>query len=316
MKIIDAYAHVSLPRFLSIPEMLEVMQKHNVQQAILATADTCPDLKTLSQAQVEHPEQFRSVGMPLGENIEQIKLSIAAQLNSGFIGTRLMDSMVLEHPQILDTIGSLGGMPFVCGGSVLTQISQLLLDFLERYPQCKLIAPHFAGAPSSSDIAGNSAARKLLAHPRFLMIFCRQGAYPPAAVRDWARHVVSEIGWSRLLFGSEYPVCVWRDETFDDVVGWIDQAGLAPSESQQQAFFHDNAAAAFFAPRPTPVLLDSRWYRMDLKRKAAVWYFPQRTLDVDEQTNRMLIAAWHRSGPVIRFSDFVAQVLREAAGKL
>src|ERR1700733_580585 len=107
MKIIDAYAHVSLPRFLSIPEMLEVMQKHNVQQAILATADTCPDLETLSQAQVEHPEKFRSVGMPLGENVEQIKLSIAAQLNSGFIGIRLMDSLVLEHPQILDVIGGL-----------------------------------------------------------------------------------------------------------------------------------------------------------------------------------------------------------------
>jgi hypothetical protein len=147
------------------------------------------------------------------------------------------------------------------------------------------------------------------------MIFCRQGAYP-AAVRDWAKHVVGEIGWSRLLFGSEYPVCVWRDETFADVIGWIDRAGLSPNEAERRAFFHDNAASALFAPRQMPVLLDSRWHRMDLKRSAPVWYFPQRTLDVDEQTNRLLIAAWHRSGPVIRFSDFVAQTLRDAAGKL
>jgi predicted TIM-barrel fold metal-dependent hydrolase len=313
MKIVDAYAHVSLPRFLSTEEMLDVMRKHEVQQAILATADTCPDLVELSRAQVEHPEKFRSVGMPLGENIEQIKLSIAAQLQSGFIGIRLMDSLVLEHSQILDVIGELGGIPFVCGGGVLLQTASLLLNFLERYSQCRLVVPHFAGAPAIGDI--KASARKLLSHPRFAIIFSRQGAYPPTTVRDWARHLVGEIGWSRLMFGSEYPVCVWRDETFDDVVGWIDQVGLSPGESDRRAFFHDNAAV-LFAPRPTPLPLDSRWCRMDLKRDAPVWYFPQNTLDVDEQTNRKLITAWHRSGPVIRFRDFVAQMLRDAAGKM
>ncbi len=316
MKIIDAYAHVSLPRFLSAEEMLQIMERYNVEQSILATADTCPDLSELSRAQIAFPRQFRSVGMPVGRDIQDIAANIESQLRSGFIGIRFMDSMLMEHPQLLDLMARMNGIPFVVGSRVLTEAAPPLLAFLNQHPQCQIVAPHFAGAPDAKALSANSPAQALLRHPRFLIIFCRQGAYPQPAVRDWARHLIGEIGWPRILFGSEYPVCVWRNESFDDVIRWIDDAGLSPGAADREAFFHGNAARTLFAPRFTPPapLIDQHW--IDFRRPAPVWYFPQSTLDVDEQTNRRLIAAWHQNGGNSSFRDFLAGVLRKASENL
>ena len=89
MPIIDAYAHVALPRFLALEDMLRLMDRENVSAALLSTAETCPDLLEISRALVAHPNRFRAVGMPVGRTPEHARAAIQAQLASGFSGIRL-----------------------------------------------------------------------------------------------------------------------------------------------------------------------------------------------------------------------------------
>lgn len=319
MQILDAYGHVSLPRFMNAEEILAVMDENGVGQMVLATADTCPDLAEISRAHVAHPDRFRAVGMPLGENPAQIRDGIVAQLQAGFLGIRLPDTLLHEHPGLLDPIGDAGRTAFVVGGEVLGRLAGLLLDFLERHPAAVIAAPHFAGVPSLDNLTHNSAALKLLNHPRFLVIFSRQGGYDPAAVRNWAHHLVSTIGWDRLLFGSEYPVALWRDETYADTLRWIDDVELPAGDADRTRFFHENSRRHLFSrPVGTPAPLADRWCRLDLKKPAPVWLFPRVTIDLPEDAHRRLLVAYHAT-PVSqrgRYREFIAAVLTAAAHRL
>ena len=78
MKIIDAYAHVSLPRFLSAEEFLWVMDENDVDAAIITGSEACPDVMELSRAIVTWPNRFRAVGMPLGRNEQDIRDAVQA----------------------------------------------------------------------------------------------------------------------------------------------------------------------------------------------------------------------------------------------
>ena len=52
MTILDSYAHVALPRFMSADEFVRIMDENGVEKAHVCTAETCPDLAELSRAAV------------------------------------------------------------------------------------------------------------------------------------------------------------------------------------------------------------------------------------------------------------------------
>ena len=81
---IDAYAHIGLPRFASVEQFLAVMDRHGVQKAFVAAADTCPDIDEVSRAIVEYPERFRAVGVPLGDHSLKSALRCSARRNVVF----------------------------------------------------------------------------------------------------------------------------------------------------------------------------------------------------------------------------------------
>src|SRR5881409_3890880 len=113
MKLIDAYAHVSLPRYLSAEEFLWVMDENDVDAAIISGAETCPDVMELSRAIVTWPNRFRAVGMPLGRTDQDIRDAIKAQMDAGFLGIRMPAATVAQQPHLLDIIGEAEGVVFV-----------------------------------------------------------------------------------------------------------------------------------------------------------------------------------------------------------
>src|ERR1039457_1048590 len=99
-KIIDAWGHVSLPRFLSAEEFLAILDANGAEAAIVGTAATCPDLRELSRAAVQYPARFRTIGMAMGKSLEERAACIAAQMDCGFTGIRLQDSLVAREPAL------------------------------------------------------------------------------------------------------------------------------------------------------------------------------------------------------------------------
>src|SRR5579883_882913 len=276
MKFIDSLANLGLPRYLSAEELLHVMDDNEVEAAVVSATPACADLGELSRATVRYGDRLRVVGEPVGRTSQERADSVSAQLASGFFGIHLSDRRVVEEPELLDLIGHAGAAAFVTGSSGLGIAASSLLSFLERHDNTLVCAPAFGGIGDPEILATDPWVMALFGHPRFLVIFSGQGAYEDQAVKRWARAVIEGVGWERVLWGSDFPQCLWRGESYLSTTVWIDKIGLSPSDSDRQAFFLRNARQYLFGrtlPKPQP--LAERWCRsMQEERPLPVSLFP------------------------------------------
>jgi hypothetical protein len=184
--------------------------------------------------------------------------------------------------------------------------------FLHNYPKAIICAPHFAGVADPGIFATDADATALFAHRRFLVIFSRHGAINHISLAVWVKEVLRRIGWGRIMFGSEYPVALYRDEFYLSTTRWPDSSGLPYTDADQAAFLHGNAAKYLFAAPARPAhVLDEKWCRRDLGAQMPVVLFNQNQTKFPEEVNRAFLTAYlarggEKSGP---YKDFVAQVL-------
>ena len=318
MKMIDCYAHIGLPRFLAAEEFLGVMDDHKVETAIVCGSERCPDVEEISRAAEAWPERFRAVGMPLGRSEQEIRDAVTAQMDAGFLGIRMPAQLVVKQPELLDIIGRYNGVPYMLGPDLFADAALLLCEFLDRHPESYVCAPHFGGVASVSIFDKLPHARRLLANPRFLIILSRQGAFDPTAIGSVANFFVRQAGWERLLWGSEFPVCLWRDESYAYTADWITRF-LHPTEAQRRAIFYENAKRCVLGPRPVPPRrLEAKWSQMRLKTPGPVWLFSKSSIDMDEEVHRTILLAYLSRGgdKYARYSEFVASLLASAARQL
>jgi predicted TIM-barrel fold metal-dependent hydrolase len=318
-KIIDAWGHVSLPRFLSAEEYLAIMDANGVEAAIVGTAATCPDLRELSRAALQYGDRLRAIGMPMGRTPQERIDCVTAQMECGFAGVRLQAELIAKEPELLDIVGKPGGTPYLEGSEGYRVGAARLLEFLERYPSCVVAATHFAGPTGPAIFSKEESVARLFRHPRFLVIFSRQGYMDQDMLRIWTRAVVELTGWDRIMYGSEFPVALWRDETYRSTQGWIDAAGLKPTAAERNQFFYENAHRHFFTKRRPARLIDARWNRTDWKTDAPVWLFQKRGVDLPEEAHRKILRAYLAKGGDARvgsYRDFVTRLFIEMADKL
>jgi len=318
-RLSDAYGHVALPRFLSGAEFLRVMDQNGVGSALVCTAETCPDLGELSHTAARWPGRFRVAGLPTGSTPEERLASVRAQLEAGFFGIRIGEALVAQEPALLDAIGREGGVPLVVGSDGLGVAAPNLLEFLDRYPDALVLAPHFASGGTAEMFTRMPGIDRLFRHPRFAVIFSRHGMFRRSELIDWARSVLDRTGWERVMWGSEYPVALFRDESYASTARWIDGTGLNPTPEERLAYLDGNARRLIFSRPVRPATpLDEKWSRLDLKAKAPVWLFPAGTIDLPEEVNRRLLEAYLALGgdAVGSYREFVARTIAEAATRL
>lgn len=315
MPIIDAYAHVALPRFLSAEDCLRLMDAHGIEAAVLSTAETCPDLRELSRAITAHPDRFRAIGMPLGATPSRLRDGIRAQLDSGFAGIRLPAALIAANPDLLDIIGAAGGIPLVVGERGLELAAAPLAGFLDRFPACSAVAGHFGGPADPALLEGDGAVARLFAHPRLLVAFTRHGAMGHLPVRAWAEGLIRRVGWDRLIWGSEWPVALWRNETYRSTLDWV--LRFAPSDAELDAFRYANARRLFFAAPSAARPLAPEWDVMELRRSADVWLFPP-SLDIPEERHRPIMLAYEAWGGERRgsYGEFFVAMVEQAIRRL
>ena len=296
--IVDAYGHAGLPRFVSADQYMAMMDAQGVEQAMVCTAETCPDLREVTRAIVEHGDRFRGAGIPIGKTPEEMVGAITAQMEAGFLGIRLADGLIVEYPQVLDAIGALGGIPFVVGSKGLQSAAGHLTAFLKKYPKLVVCGAHFAGGGDPDLLTTDPVLAALYANPRFLVIFSRQGAYKQEELVPWAKAVVQRVGWGRVMFGSEFPVLLWRDETYAAAGAWIDTAGLNPTGNDRANYFGVNATRYLFSrPVRAAQMLNSRWAWVELKKSAPVWLSPDGSARIDQKLNRAIMDDYLKRDP-------------------
>jgi predicted TIM-barrel fold metal-dependent hydrolase len=318
-KIIDAWGHVSLPRFLSAEEYLEIMDANGVEAAIVGTAATCPDLRELSRAAVQYGTRLRSIGMPMGRSPRERIECVTAQMECGFSGIRLQTDLIVKEPELLEAVGKGGGAPYMEGSEGYRIAAPSLLEFLQRYPNSFVCATHFAGPTDPSIFSKEEAVALLFRHPRFLVIFSRQGYMDQEMLKAWTRALVGLTGWDRIMYGSEFPVALWRDETFHSTQAWIDTVGLTPTPAERANFFYHNARRRFFQRQQPTHLIDAKWSRTNWKTDAPVWLFVKKGMDLPEDSHRKILRAYLAKGGDAQlgsYRDFVTRLTIEMANQL
>lgn len=305
---IDAYAHIGLPRFATAEQLLSVLDRHGVARAVVAAADTCPDLAEVSRAAAAYPERLRAVGVPLGETEAEIRASLEYQARAGFLGIRIFDRMLAAYPALLEGLGDLGLVPYVVGGPALAPAAKLLADFLAADDGRLVVAPHFGGVAAPELLDAPGPVNELFSHPRLLVIFSRHGAHEPLAVRAWARALAAKIGWGRILFGSEFPVCLWRGESYQSTLEWVN--GLEPPETAGEAFAGGNARRLW--ERRLPPARELQAPRPPAGGKVTL--FPQLGLDIPEELHQRWLARYLESGGGEDYRVFVTRLLLAGGG--
>lgn len=245
MTIVDAYAHVGLPRFLSAGDYRSVMAEAGVSAGVLVAFGACADLRRIHRACQAEPARFRGVGVPLGRDRLETEQFLESQLRAGFAGIRLESRDIRERPWTLDVVWRHGGFVFAMGDLTDDATAKALLRSLDDGPGRLVVAPHMAGCGRGRTEEPRGAWGELLDHERFAVIMSRQGAYPVGVATAWAEMLIARVGWQRLMWGSEAPVLFWRDESVPGSLRWYDRFFRRPED--RSAFFGANAARLLMA---------------------------------------------------------------------
>ncbi len=324
-KLIDAWGHVSLPRFFSAEDYIGELDANHAEAGVAGTALTCPDLTELSRALMKYPDRFRPIGLALGNTPAERLEFISAQLDAGFTGIRLPAPLIAKEPQILDLVGKAGRAAYVEGNDGYRVAARVLLDFMDKYPNAVACGTHFAGPTDAGIFGKEDLVRQLFRHPRFYVIFSRQGFMDPEVLKPWTFALIEEAGWSKVMYGSEFPVALWRDETFKSTQGWIDTVGLNPTAEERHKFYYQNVHDLFFQKRLPAYQIDSKWERRDMRAIAPVWLFQiqgveqHRGIDLPEETHRKILVRYLAAGgdaKIGSYRDFVTGLVIGMANKL
>ena len=269
------------------------MDEHGIGRAVVAGADTCADLPEVSRAIVEYPDRFRAVGVPLGANLGEIEAAIRHQAESGFLGIRIFDRMIAEYPSLLTLMGDLGLQPWVV--EVLVW---------KRRPVCWLISSRpttpagwsrrtSPGLPIPALLDAPGPVGELFRHPHFLVIFSRHGAHSNPILRPWAKKLVEHLGWGRILFGSEFPVCLWRNESYASTLKWVQTLDIPFGPQDQAAFYGGNAAREFWSqPLPPAKIVDARYAAGNWPSPATIPLLAAQGIDFPVELHRQLLARY------------------------
>jgi predicted TIM-barrel fold metal-dependent hydrolase len=248
-RLIDAYAHVGLPRFVTLDDYRGIMERGGIDRAVLCSFDSSPDLTAIHEALSRWPEQFRGIGVPLGRDRSEMQRACEAQFAAGFSGLRLSDADVVERPWLFDVVAAARGFAIVCGQVARPGSARAILGALDRHAGLRVIGGHFAGIDNPAAMDEAPVAR-LFEHGRFHVVFSRQGAVPDSTILPWAEAIIARTGWDRIMWGSETPILFWRNETMQAAIDWIGRLG--PTASQHEAFRAGNALRFHFG-EPVPV---------------------------------------------------------------
>lgn len=252
--MIDAYLHCGGPRFGSADLALRELDRHAITHGNLVLPPACPDFAALRRARELRGESVRLVGIPFGDTDARRAELTAWQLSFGILGLRLMPNELVDNPSSLDLVGQAGRWLFAINPYDNPATVRTLLAWLDRHPSGRVICPHFF-KPGRIDayLADPAAFRELLRHPRLFVILSRQGntgttkPYPHPDLLPWVEDVVAETGWEKVMWGSEYPVLYWRDETIPQCARWLRDLLPSLDDATLAAFTDGNARHLFFS---------------------------------------------------------------------
>ena len=262
-EVIDSYAHVGTPRFGTAEQAHRFLAASGISRMALVLFPGAPDLPQIDAAHAALGEDVRVFGMPYGANEDEVVEIVEAQIEAGVAGFRFQPNELLAYPRALELVGRNDRILYATNPSSSPEACRAVVSFLDRHPDAAVASPHFLRTSLPNAGSDEAAALEpLLSNPRFTAIFSRHGGmgtvrpYPHEDYGPWVDLVVDRCGWDRIMWGSEYPVLFWRNETIGGCIDWLEAIRPAlfagpEGRAHKRAYLAGNAERLLFS-RPSP----------------------------------------------------------------
>jgi L-fucono-1,5-lactonase len=163
----------------------------------------------------------------------------------------------LVRGEVLRGLGAVASAGLVYDLLVRERELPAALEAVERLPQLSFVVDHLAKPRIAEAVTAPWAARlgALAGHPNVsckvsgLITEADWASWTPAQLVGYVRHAVEAFGPERLLFGSDWPVCLLAGsyaEVVEAAEEALDQAGLDAAE--REAVFGANARRVYRLP--------------------------------------------------------------------
>ncbi|MBT5874682.1 MAG: amidohydrolase family protein [Candidatus Latescibacteria bacterium] len=164
----------------------------------------------------------------------------------------ISDDSWMIRPKVLNSLKHLADQDFPFDFLTYSRHLPYVIQVLEEVPDLRAIMDHI----SKPEIkAGNMAPwqelmSEVASHPN---VYCKiSGMITEADHDSWSfidvipymRHVCDSFGHERIVYGSDWPVCLLAG-SYDEVIGLAEQFSANWSEEEQRKFFGDNARAFY-----------------------------------------------------------------------
>jgi len=310
---IDSYLHVGHPRFGSAEDALRTMDAHDIERAVWVHGPYLPDFPALLAGMRLAGDRIRCVSVPLAPwqgDQRQAEELVDRMLDAGVRGFRIQGQEYERIEYLLACTGERGGWIYAINPHQKPEYAERLLRWLGDHEDALVVLPHFLGTDASA--IDRPHMGELLAHQRVAAILSRHGgasqeAYPHPDLAPWAETVIERCGWDRVLWGGEYPVLYWRDETLPAAREWLRALLGEVSDTHWRAFTHDNAERLLFAAEAEhdPQAGSPEWLRWDANDVAL------KTFALDGELHARVLAAYVRANAdsLSGFHDFLRRTL-------
>jgi len=252
--LIDSYLHVGQPRFGSAPSLLKVLQGHPIEKANIVLGPGTPDFAALRAMRSKLGDRVRLFGIPFGETEEQRTELAEFQIKLGVSGFRFMPFEMKSSQAALQLAGENGLWLLAINPYQSADYARQLLAWLEDHPKAHVCSPHFLIPSPLAQVCDDTGPLiELLRHPRFFATLSRHGGvgsqrpFPHQDLRPWLEDLIENMGWEKLMWGSEYPVLYWRGEHIPQSAEWMGRVFEEASQEQAKLFLRENAERLFFS---------------------------------------------------------------------
>ncbi|PAV31205.1 hypothetical protein CIL05_00670 [Virgibacillus profundi] len=206
-----------------LPDDLQpILKKHQIDRTIVVQA--APTLaETAYLLELYHQNEFIAgvVGWinldsdSFGEKYQQLRE------NKGFVGIRPMlqdieDDRWLLRPRVMENIEKLLHDDFPLDLLIYPRHLPIVLELLEEFPKLRCVINH-AAKPDITNGISNFWENHISGISRFENVMCKiSGLITEADHRNWKQkdfipfgeHLLKAFGPNRLMFGSDWPVCL------------------------------------------------------------------------------------------------------------
>ena len=240
-----------------LPGDLEpTLARHTIDKTILVqAAPTVAETDFMLSLAAEHDSIGGVVGWLDVAAPDFPRLFEKYRQEPAFVGIRpmlhdLADDAWVIRPVVLENLGVLAEHDFPFDFLVRPQHLPHALHALERVPNLRAVIDHIA-KPLIADRQFEPWGAQLREIARHENVYCKLSGmvteadhanWTPADLKPYIDHTVESFGLERVMFGSDWPVCLLAAR-YDDVIGAL-EAVLAPDldEASMAQVFGENAA--------------------------------------------------------------------------